>query len=380
MRFNPNESNVPSTTSQSALATQNPEQEVQDRVAQMQLALRNAPEVQLIAQKLDVSNDTAILEFGKEPAVQISSFADRIMKTLNPAAAVDSGIMMKELTKIMKRVDNNELQKVDEGFMNKIFSNAKKNIEKLMAKYEVIGSEITKVNNEIARYEVDLKATNASLSEMLEQTFYYYQDLEKYIVAGAIVVEEMGKEDLPYFTDKAKSGQQLDLMELENVQNTIKRLQVRVADLESAKMVALANAIQIRMLQNGNYELISTINSAFIVTIPALKNGMINAIAAKQQKLVADSMGALRTSTNEFLIKSAQNTANQSVQIAKLAGTPMIEAQTVETMLTTLTRGIEETQRIEAENKKLREESVKKIHSLQNNMQQKLLGAAQRQN
>lgn len=358
---------------ETSLVVKNPEQEVQDTIKETQLALRNAPEVQLIAKNVNVENEQSILEFGNETAIQISTAADKVMSIMNPSIALESGVMMKELTKIMKKVDRGEIQKTDEGFFGKLFSNGKKTIEKLMAKYESIGSEILTVNNEIKKYELELKQTNGNLKDMIDESFQYYTELEKYIVAGQIVIEEMTQEDIPYFVDKAQSGQQIDIMNLDNVRNTIKRMETRIAELEMAKMVALQGAIQMRMIQNGNYELIQTINSAFIVTIPALKNGMINAIAAKQQELVANSMDDLKKATNQFLIKNAQNVANQSVKIAQLSGAPLIEEQTIDTMWTTIMNGIEQTAQIEENNKKLRQSGVQKVHQLQNDMQQKRL-------
>ena len=96
-------------------------------------------------------------------------------------------------------------------------------------------------------------------------------------------------------------------MQVDTLRNAVELLEQRVYDLEMAKMVSLQTAPQIRLLQRGNTKLIGKINSAFVTTIPIFKNGLIQAMAAKRQKLVADSMSELDRRTNEMLVRNAQN-------------------------------------------------------------------------
>ena len=150
--------------------------------------------------------------------------------------------------------------------------------------------------------------------------------------------------------------------------NAIQSLEERVYDLEMARMVALQTAPQLRVLQRGNTKLIGKINSAFITTIPIFKNGIIQAVAAKRQKLVADSMDELDKRTNEMLLKNSQNIARQSVEIARTAGGPSIKIETIEESWSTIVKGLEETRAIEDENKRTREDGLKRIAQLQDSM------------
>ncbi|HLO11707.1 MAG TPA: toxic anion resistance protein, partial [Pseudoneobacillus sp.] len=124
---------------------------------------------------------------------------------------------------------------------------------------------------------------------------------------------------------------------------------------------------QIRLLQRGNTKLIGKINSAFVTTIPIFKNGLIQAVAAKRQKLVADSMSELDRRTNEMLLKNAQNISQQSTDIARLAGAPSIKIETIEESWNIIIKGMQETKAIEEENKRLRVEGTKRLEQLQEN-------------
>ena len=182
--------------------------------------------------------------------------------------------------------------------------------------------------------------------------------------------EELKMQVLPQVEAKAIAGDQLAGMQLDSLRNAIELLDQRVYDLEMAKMVALQTAPQIRLLQRGNTKLIGKINSAFVTTIPIFKNGLIQAVAAKRQKLVADSMSELDRRTNEMLVKNAQNISQQSVDIARLAGSPSIKIETIEESWNIIIKGMQETKSIEEENKRLREEGTKKLEELQNNFKQ----------
>ena len=109
-----------------------------------------------------------------------------------------------------------------------------------------------------------------------------------------------------------------------------------------------------------------------MVTIPVFKTGMIQAVAIKRQKVQADSMKALDERTNEMLMKNAENISKQSVDIAKLSGSSSIKIETLESTFNTIMNGIEETMRIEDENKLIRQQGKDRILQLQDNMKNKL--------
>jgi uncharacterized protein YaaN involved in tellurite resistance len=136
-----------------------------------------------------------------------------------------------------------------------------------------------------------------------------------------------------------------------------------------AKMVSLQTAPQIKLIQRGNYNLLRKIGSAFVITLPVFKSGLIQAIAIKRQKIQADAMRALDEKTNEMLLRNAENIAAQSVDIARLTSGSSIKIETLEKTFETIMRGIEETRQIEIENKQSREESRKKLLELQNKLE-----------
>lgn len=352
------------------------EEDVEERSLSIKEQLRKSPEVLQLAASINVKDANAILEFGNGPAEQISKFADQILNSIKTAKVEDSGVMIRELTNIMKKFDKQDFEDRPEGFFGKIFNKPAKAVEKLMGKYKTIGSEIDKIYTELGSYKIDINDANKMLDNLYEQNFEYYKELEKYVIAGNLIAEKMEREDIPRLEAQANnSGDQMDIINLENAKGALEMIKQRVYDLETAKMVSLQTAPQIKMIQKGNYKLVSKIHSAFIITIPVFKNGIIQAIALKRQKLVSDSLNELDRTTNELLLKNAENIKNQSIDIAKLTGGTSVKLETLEKTWQTIMQGIEETTRIETENKKLRETGVMKLNDMTEKLQRKSLHA-----
>lgn len=350
------------------LMVKNPDDKLSEtKVSEIKLALRNEPEVQQLANSIDERDQIQVLEFGKEPAVEISRFSDQILSNMRSTKVEDSGELLKQLGKIMDKFDKKDFEQTSGGFFGKLFKRGEKMIEKLFGKYQTMGGEIDKIYVEISKYQNEMVDSTHMLERMYEQNYQYYLTLEKYAVAGEMKVEELKNVQLPQLESRAASGDQLASMQLDTLRNAIDLLEQRVYDLEMAKMVALQTAPQIRLLQRGNTKLIGKINSAFVTTIPIFKNGLIQAVAAKRQKLVADSMNELDRRTNEMLLRNAQNISQQSADIARLAGGPSIKIETIEESWSIIMKGMQETKSIEEENKRLRIEGTKKLEQLQDN-------------
>ena len=333
------------------------------------------PEVQKIADSLDIKDAKEIMNFGQETAVEISKFSDSILSTINNSQIEDSGRMMKELNIIMDKFDPKDFDDTSKNLFSKIFGKVNDEIQKLLRKYETMDKEMSKVFIEIKKYESEIGKTNDMLNTMYEKNIGYYKELEKYIYAGNIVIDKLKNQIIPQYEQKfAQSGNELDRFNLQNASESLEMMEQRVYDLELAKMVSIQTAPQIKLIQRSNYNLLRKIGSAFVVTIPVFKTGLIQAITIKRQKVQADAMKALDDRTNEMLIRNAQNISSQSSYIAKLSGSASIQIETLEKTFNTIVQGIEDTRRIEQENKMLREQGKQKLQQLQMDIQNKFSG------
>lgn len=358
---------------EAVILSENPEKEIQEITSTYEQELKKSPEVKALTTKVDIEDNNSILEFGNEPAQQISQYSDKILNSIKSNSIESSSEMIKQLTNIMKKFDKNDFVKENKpGLFDRIFKKTSKNIDGMMNKYRTIGGEIDGIYTELVGYKKDIKDTNFILDNLYDENIHYYQELQKYILAGELIKENMIGTIIPDLELKAKeSGDQMDLVTLQNAKDSLELLEQRIYDLQMARMVSVQTAPQIRIIQKGNYKLMSKIHSAFVITIPVFKNGIVQAVALKRQQNVVESLSELDRTTNELLIKNADNLKQQSAEIAKLAGSSSVKIETVEQTWNTIMQGIEETRSIENDNKVQREESVKRLIEIQNQMKEK---------
>ena len=256
--------------------------------------------------------------------------------------------MLKQLAKIMEKFDINEI-KEEPGFFKKMFSNAKKQLDKILAKYHTMGDEVDKIYVELKKYEDEIKHSNRNLDQMFDANVEYYHKLVKYILAG----EQGCKEIEAYIEQRQKdleeTGDNSIQFEIQSCQQALMMLEQRTQDLRTAENVAMQSIPMIKTMEFSNLNLVRKINSAFIVTLPVFKQALAQAIMLKRQRVQAEAMAALDEKTSEMLVKNAQNSVEQAKMTARLASGSSIKIETLETTWRTIMNGIEETKKIQEE-------------------------------
>lgn len=155
--------------------------------------LKQDPYVQNLASKVDITQPQQILAFGEESSVGITTISDQLLNSIKMVKEEEVEELLTQLTKIMKKVDLEEVKKSggESGFIAKIFNKAKKSIEELMSKYESIGSEIDEVAVILKRYEKEIIQETENLSKLYKANIEYFKELEKYVVAGEKILKNI---------------------------------------------------------------------------------------------------------------------------------------------------------------------------------------------
>ena len=339
-------------TEQVAVGTpENPVVETYDIVAErqkMNTELVNSKEVDELCSRIQIDNMESIVTFGAEAADEISKASDIVLNSMSLKQIEESSVMLKQLAKIMEKFDINEI-KEEPGFFKKMFSNAKKQLDKILAKYHTMGDEVDKIYVELKKYEDEIKHSNRNLDQMFDANVEYYHKLVKYILAG----EQGCKEIEAYIEQRQKdleeTGDNSIQFEIQSCQQALMMLEQRTQDLRTAENVAMQSIPMIKTMEFSNLNLVRKINSAFIVTLPVFKQALAQAIMLKRQRVQAEAMAALDEKTNEMLVKNAQNSVEQAKMTARLASGSSIKIETLETTWRTIMNGIEETKKIQEE-------------------------------
>lgn len=323
-------------------------------------------EAKALSDKLSVNNPQSIVEFGKPVAEEMGKCADEILRRQDMNTLAETSNMMSALAKIMDKVDIGEIKDIEHqpGFFEKIFNNAQRKLDSLVAKYNNIGTEIEKICVELRTYEGEIEQSNKFLETLYENGVNSYQQLIKYTIAGECALEEIA-EYKRSLEAQAETDPQVAL-QLGNVNQAEQLLQQRVQDLRMAETVALQSLPTIKAMEFGNLNLARKINSSFIVTIPVFKNAVAQAMLAKRQAYQAQALKALDDKTNEMLVKNAQNAANNMRMTAQLSGSSSIKIETIEQSWQTIMDGIKDTKAIQDELARQREADKVKLEEINN--------------
>lgn len=313
----------------------------------------NSAEVDAIASTIEVYNLETIVSFGAVVAEDISRASDVVLNSMSLSKIDDSSQMLNTLAKIMDKFDINEI-KEKEGFFEKLFGNAKKQLEKILAKYHTMGDEVDKIYVQLKGYEAEIKQSNKQLSQLFDANVNYYHELVKYILAG-----EQGCAEIQTYLDQRQAdmiatGDNSIQFEIQTLQQALMMLEQRTMDLRIAENVAMQSIPMIKTMEFSNMNLVRKINSAFIITLPVFKQALAQAIMLKRQRIQAEAMSALDEKTNEMLLKNAHNTAEQSKMTAKLASGSSVKIETLENTWRTIVTGIEDTKQIQENARKQR--------------------------
>ena len=157
---------------------------------EMERTLTNSAEVDAIVSKIEVYNMETIVSFGAEAAEEISKASDVVLRSMNMSQLDDSSRMLKTLAGIMSKFDIDEIRE-DKGLFNRLFSNAKKQLDKILAKYKTMGDEVDKIYVELRKYEQEIKQSNKKLDDLFNANVGYYHELVKYIITGEQACNEM---------------------------------------------------------------------------------------------------------------------------------------------------------------------------------------------
>lgn len=334
--------------------------------------LRQLPEVQNLTNEIEVQNINSIIQFGQKTSENISKISDELLASMKEVKAEEAGEMLVSLTKIMDKFDIKELEnQKQESFMTKLFKKAGETIAQLFQKYDTMGYEIEKVYVLLKRYESEIKESNNKLKKLYDGNLEYYKQLEKYIVAGELASEEVDMYIAQFSNDGTMNNEEKHMM-IQKLEVCKEMLQQRLYDLKVAENIAIQAAPMIQTMQMSNFNLLRKINTSFIITLPIFKQCLAQAIILKRQEIQAKSLKQLDDKTNELIMRNAQSTARQSVDIARMSSGSSVSIETLEKSYQTIIKGIEDTKAIQEENKAKRSENTIRLEQIKTNMKRNI--------
>ena len=335
-----------------------------------------APEAQAraqeIAKSINFEDSNAITQYGVGAQAKIGSFADTILQEVRNK---DSGYVGEALSGLMmhvKGVDVGGLQK-DPGMFGKMFGGLKAQFTKFMSRYEKLSTQIDRTVQELEKARMQLLKDITLMDSMYAKNGEYLKELDIYIAAGQIKLEQARTQILPELMKKAEaSNDPLDAQRLQDFNQFLTRFEKKLYDMKLSRMISIQTGPQLRLIQNNDQALVEKIQSSIINTIPLWKSQIIIAISLFRQKGALELQREVTNTTNDLLTKNSEMLKQGSIDIARESERGIVDIESLTKVNNDLISTIEETLKIQQEGKAKRAEAEVQLVQLEEDLKTRL--------
>ncbi len=320
---------------------------------------------------VDILDSTAVLQFGVQAQSNISSFSNKILSQVRPK---DSGYVGQVLSELMVNVREMEIDDLNgnKGFLG-IFGGLKKKSQKFMSRYEKLSSQIDKVITNLDKSKMQLLKDISMVDELYDKNLEYHKELEYYIVAGELKVQEIKDKLIPEMKAKAKaSGDPIDAQKANDYAQLLNRFEKKVHDLKLSRMISLQTGPQLRLIQSSDQVLVEKIQSSILNTIPLWKNQIVIAVSLMRQEKALNQQKEVTKTTNDLLSKNSELLKDNTVEVAKESERGIVEIETLKKVNQDLLDTIDETLQIQKEGSMKRAEAEKELKQMEQDFKDKL--------
>ena len=324
--------------------------------------------------KIDIEDATQILQFGAAAQDKISKFSDSILEDVKTKNTGEVGDLLADLVSQIKSYDADIAGTKKKGFFAKLFSNAKKEVDYIIARYIKIEKNIDTIEGSLEKDKLQMLKDISIFDTMYDKNLEYFKEISLYIIAGDRKLDELRNKILPELKAKAeKSGEQLDIQKVNDMDNLINRFEKKIYDLKTTRIISIQMAPQIRLLQNNEAELVEKIQSSITNTIPLWKNQMVLALGINNAKKALKTQQEVSKLTNEMLVKNSETLKQGSIDIAEESEKAIVNIETLQKTNQNLIETLDKVIEIHENGRIKRAEAEKTLESIEKELKDKML-------
>lgn len=324
--------------------------------------------------KVDVTDSAQLLQYGASAQNKISTFSDSVLQSVKTKNTGEVGDLLAELVSQVKDFDADVPESLNPKGLYGLFFNAKRQIEKMIAKFTKVETNIAKIEKKLESQKIRMLKDITIFDTMYEKNLEYFKDLSLYIIAGEKKLEELRNVTLPELQKVAEeSGDQADVQKVNDMVNAINRFEKKIYDLKTTRIISLQMAPQIRLIQNNDSELVEKIQSSLINTIPLWKNQIVIALGLANAKSALDVQKAVTDTTNEMLQKNSEMLKQGTIEIAEESEKAIVNVETLQKTNKDIIETLDKVLEIHQNGRTKRIEAEKELLNIEQELKNKML-------
>ena len=325
--------------------------------------------VDAFAEKIDITNSAAILQYGAGAQQKIADFSESALQGVKTKDLGEISDMISDLTLKLKDFTTEEKK----GFFG-FFKKTGSKIEALKVRYSSAEKAVDGIVESLENHQIVLMKDIATLDRMYELNLQYFKELTMYIAAGKKRIKHEREVTLAQMRAKAEATKAPeDAQAANDFENQILRFERKIHDLELTRTICMQMAPQIRLIQNNNSMMTEKIQSVIVSTIPLWKNQMVLALGIQHSTEAMEAQRAVTDMTNELLRKNADTLKQGTVDIARESERGIVELETLQYTNQQLIETLDEVQKIQDEGKVKRAEAERELAKIEGELREKLL-------
>jgi uncharacterized protein YaaN involved in tellurite resistance len=260
------------------------------------------------------------------------------------------------------------------GFLGSLFGKAKDNIDTFKNNQKSINDSLKEIGNNLLADRDKLMNENKKLEGMFSINSANIKMFDVIFAAGMIKCKEIENITLPTLAQKAQeSNMPEDANAYRAGQNFLRQLDVRVANMNSARSLAILQEPMLQDMQSNNSSQIENISTMVQVGIPAWHQQICMVISQLETKKSIEVTNSIAMNINETMKQNATLMGQNSAMIAEAVNTPIIAIDTITFMQNELFTSIDKVKQINEAGKIKRAENVLKLSEMEKELKAKLL-------
>lgn len=329
----------------------------------------------VLKNEIDISSPSSVMSYGVAPMTEIAKFSDSLMEGIKVKDAGEIGGQLGSLITKVKEYDPMGLEDKSFSFLKKlpIIGNLFKRGEITLNDNKDLIAQVDTIASHLDRSMVGLITDNERIELLYNQNFEYYLEVDAYVQAGKLKLEEVRNTELAEAKALADSSKDLlDAQRLKDLTENINRFERRIHDLELSKTISMQMAPQIRIVQNNNQQLAEKINNSIMSTLPIWKSQMVLSASLEEQSKAVKLQKDVSETTNRLLRQNAEILQINSIETAKEAERSIIDVETIREVQSRLVNTIEETMKIATDARVKRQAVEVELESMESNLRKRI--------
>lgn len=310
------------------------------------------------------------LDYASSASKNLTEFSSDLLRTMKIKDTPEVEGLLSELMAGLEKVDTTTLVESKPTLFKRLFR--VDDVKSFIMRYEDVESVVDTVKGKLDQASYQLKKDIEVCNRYLEQNLAYINELDNYIMAGRLRIQEEQKE----IDELRKDLDETDLLAVHSLnarQNEVDRLERKIHNLLLMREIAVQNIPQIMLIRDGDGVLIEKIDSSINSAIPLWESQMVIAIQLMRQKGALAIQRNVTNTTNNLISKNSELLKSGSIEVAKELETGIVDVEVLKKNSENLIQTLEAIRKVREDGKQARVQATKDLAALQVKLNNTLL-------